>query len=120
MTRQRLLLRQRLRASCGRRGVCLAPGGYDAPQAVKSSSIAVDSISSEADIAIWHFRGMARNLRPQDPTLTAQIRENKPEQDHAAESLKTRTVSDSVMACRFRLSAAAADSSTSAEFCCVT
>lgn len=41
--------------------------------------------------------------------------------DHAAAaSLKTCTASDNAIACRFRLSAAAADSSTSAEFCCVT
>jgi len=37
-----------------------------------------------------------------------------------AVSLNTCTVSDRVIAWRFRLSAAAADSSTSAEFCCVT
>ncbi len=43
-------------------------------------------------------------------------------QDHivAAASLKTRIISARAIACCFRLSAAAADSSTSVELCCVT
>ena len=59
-------------------GVALAGhGGYDAPQAVKASSIVVDFITPETDTSIWYFWGMARNFKPEDPALTAQIREGQ-------------------------------------------
>ena len=59
-------------------GVALAgQGGYDAPQAVKASSIVVDFITPETDTSIWYFWGMARNFKPEDPALTAQIREGQ-------------------------------------------
>ncbi len=59
-------------------GVALAGhGGYDAPMDKKASSIVVDFITPESDTSIWYFWGMARNFRPEDKGLTAQIREGQ-------------------------------------------
>jgi len=59
-------------------GVALAGhGGYDAPAEKKASSIVVDFITPETDASIWYFWGMARNFRPEDKALTAQIREGQ-------------------------------------------
>jgi vanillate O-demethylase monooxygenase subunit len=59
-------------------GVALAGhGGYDAPAAVKASSIVVDFITPETDTSHWYFWGMARNFRPGDEALTAQVREGQ-------------------------------------------
>lgn len=59
-------------------GVALAGnGGYDAPADKKASSIVVDFITPETDTSIHYFWGMARNFKPQDPSLTTQIREGQ-------------------------------------------
>lgn len=59
-------------------GVALAGhGGHDAPDAVKVSSIVVDFITPETETTHWYFWGMARHFRPDDATLTAQIREGQ-------------------------------------------
>ena len=59
-------------------GVALAGhGGYDAPPQVKASSIVVDFITPETETSIWYFWGMARNFKPDDPSLTTQIREGQ-------------------------------------------
>jgi vanillate O-demethylase monooxygenase subunit len=59
-------------------GVALAGrGGQDAPPEAKVSSIVVDFITPETETSIWYFWGMARNFKPQDPALTAQIREGQ-------------------------------------------
>ncbi|MGC3980369.1 MAG: aromatic ring-hydroxylating dioxygenase subunit alpha [Steroidobacteraceae bacterium] len=56
-------------------GVALAgQGGYDAPDAVKVSSIVVDFITPESETSIWYFWGMARKFKPDDPELTAALR----------------------------------------------
>lgn len=52
-------------------------GGYDAPAAVKASSIVVDFITPETETSIWYFWGMARNFKPDDADLTASIREGQ-------------------------------------------
>jgi len=52
-------------------------GGYDAPAAHKVSSIVVDFITPETETSIWYFWGMARNFRPENAELTAQIREGQ-------------------------------------------
>ncbi|MCA3861639.1 MAG: aromatic ring-hydroxylating dioxygenase subunit alpha, partial [Burkholderia sp.] len=52
-------------------------GGYDAPADLKASSIVVDFITPETDTSIWYFWGMARNFRPADHALTAEIREGQ-------------------------------------------
>ncbi|MGS0983552.1 Rieske 2Fe-2S domain-containing protein [Burkholderia glumae] len=52
-------------------------GGYDAPAELKASSIVVDFITPETETSIWYFWGMARNFRPDDAELTAQIREGQ-------------------------------------------
>ena len=52
-------------------------GGYDAPAAHKVSSIVVDFITPETETSIWYFWGMARNFRPDNAELTAQIREGQ-------------------------------------------
>lgn len=52
-------------------------GGYDAPADLKASSIVVDFITPETDTSIWYFWGMARNFRPDDHALTAEIREGQ-------------------------------------------
>lgn len=59
-------------------GVALAGrGGYCAPVDAKVSSIVVDFITPETPTSIWYFWGMARNFRPDDKALTAQIREGQ-------------------------------------------
>ena len=59
-------------------GVALAGhGGYEADAKVKASSIVVDFITPETDTSIWYFWGMARNFRPDDKALTANIREGQ-------------------------------------------
>ncbi|MBL8363382.1 MAG: aromatic ring-hydroxylating dioxygenase subunit alpha [Rubrivivax sp.] len=59
-------------------GVALAGhGGYHAPADKKVSSWVVDFITPETDTSIWYFWGMARNFRPEDKALTAQIREGQ-------------------------------------------
>jgi vanillate monooxygenase len=56
-------------------GVALAGrGGYNADPKDKVSSIVVDFITPETDHSHWYFWGMARNFRPEDQHLTAQIR----------------------------------------------
>jgi vanillate O-demethylase monooxygenase subunit len=52
-------------------------GGYDAAPEHKASSIVVDFITPETETSIWYFWGMARNFRPDDPALTARIREGQ-------------------------------------------
>jgi vanillate O-demethylase monooxygenase subunit len=57
-------------------GVALAgQGGFGAPAEVKTSGIVVDLITPETETSIWYFWGLARNFRPDDKALTAQIRE---------------------------------------------
>lgn len=59
-------------------GVALAGhGGYDAPDAVKTSSIVVDFITPESETSIWYFWGMARKFNPQDQALTQALREGQ-------------------------------------------
>jgi vanillate O-demethylase monooxygenase subunit len=59
-------------------GVALAGhGGYSAPADKKASSIVVDFITPETETTMWYFWGMARNFRPGDRALTAQIREGQ-------------------------------------------
>jgi vanillate O-demethylase monooxygenase subunit len=59
-------------------GVALAgKGGYEAPPEVKASSTVVDFITPESETSIWYFWGMARNFKPEDKALTAQIREGQ-------------------------------------------
>ncbi|RQO82727.1 aromatic ring-hydroxylating dioxygenase subunit alpha [Acidovorax sp. FJL06] len=59
-------------------GVALAGhGGYDAPADKKASSIVVDFITPETETSIHYFWGMARNFKPQDPSLTTQIRDGQ-------------------------------------------
>jgi vanillate O-demethylase monooxygenase subunit len=59
-------------------GVALAGrGGHGAPAQVKASSWVVDFITPETDTSIWYFWGMARHFKPQDPSLTTQIREGQ-------------------------------------------
>ena len=41
------------------------------------SSIVVDFITPESDTSMWYFWGMARNFRPEDKGLTAQIRDGQ-------------------------------------------
>jgi len=49
-------------------------GGYDAPDALKASSIVTDFITPETDTSIWYFWGMARRFNPADRALTEAIR----------------------------------------------
>ncbi|MGY0195585.1 aromatic ring-hydroxylating dioxygenase subunit alpha [Leptothrix sp. BB-4] len=59
-------------------GVALAgQGGRAAPLAQRASAIVVDFITPETETSIWYFWGMARNFRPDDEALTAQIREGQ-------------------------------------------
>lgn len=59
-------------------GVALAgQGGYNAPAAAKVSSIVVDFITPETATSMHYFWGMARNFRPDDKALTAQIRDGQ-------------------------------------------
>ena len=59
-------------------GVALAGrGGYDAPKEDKAYSIVVDFLTPETETSMWYFWGMARNFRPDDKGLTAQIREGQ-------------------------------------------
>lgn len=59
-------------------GVALAgQGGYHAPADRKVNSWVVDFITPETDTSMWYFWGMARNFRPDDKALTAQIREGQ-------------------------------------------
>ena len=59
-------------------GVALAGhGGYEAPADKKASSIVVDFITPETETSIHYFWGMARNFKPQDPSLTTQIRDGQ-------------------------------------------
>jgi len=52
-------------------------GGYHADPKHKASSIVVDFITPETNRSIWYFWGMARNFKPEDKELTAQIREGQ-------------------------------------------
>ena len=52
-------------------------GGYHAAPEHKASSIVVDFITPETETSIWYFWGMARSFRPDDPELTAKIREGQ-------------------------------------------
>ncbi len=59
-------------------GVALAGnGGYDAPPAVKASSVVVDFITPETATSIHYFWGMARHFKPGDAKLTESIREGQ-------------------------------------------
>jgi vanillate O-demethylase monooxygenase subunit len=59
-------------------GVALAGrGGYEAPKETKAYSIVVDFITPETETSMWYFWGMARNFRPEDRGLTAQIRDGQ-------------------------------------------
>jgi vanillate O-demethylase monooxygenase subunit len=59
-------------------GVALAgQGGVEAPKDKKAYAIVVDFITPETDTSIWYFWGMARNFRPDDRALTAQIRDGQ-------------------------------------------
>ena len=59
-------------------GVALAGhGGHAAPDAVKAASWVVDFITPETDTTMHYFWGMARKFKPQDPSLTDQIREGQ-------------------------------------------
>ncbi len=59
-------------------GVALAGhGGYHASADKKVSSIVVDFLTPEHETSMWYFWGMARNFRPEDKALTAQIREGQ-------------------------------------------
>ncbi len=59
-------------------GVALAgQGGRAAPRAARTSAIVVDFITPETETSIWYFWGMARDFRPDDEALTAQIREGE-------------------------------------------
>lgn len=52
-------------------------GGYNADAKHKAASIVVDFLTPETDTTMWYFWGMARNFRPDDAALTAQIREGQ-------------------------------------------
>jgi vanillate O-demethylase monooxygenase subunit len=52
-------------------------GGYDAPNALKASSIVVDFITPETETSHWYFWGMARRFKPEDEELTAKIRDGQ-------------------------------------------
>jgi vanillate O-demethylase monooxygenase subunit len=52
-------------------------GGHDAPADKKASSVVVDFITPETETSMWYFWGMARQFRPEDKALTAQIREGQ-------------------------------------------
>lgn len=59
-------------------GVALAgKGGYDAPDAVKASSIVVDFITPETETTHHYFWGMARRFAVDDEQLTDSIREGQ-------------------------------------------
>jgi vanillate O-demethylase monooxygenase subunit len=59
-------------------GVALAGhGGHAAPDEVKAASWVVDFITPETDTSMHYFWGMARKFKPQDPSLTDQIREGQ-------------------------------------------
>ena len=59
-------------------GVAMAGhGGYNAPADKKASSIVVDFITPETETSIHYFWGMARNFKPQDSSLTTQIRDGQ-------------------------------------------
>ncbi len=59
-------------------GVALAGhGGVEAPKDKKAYSIVVDFITPETETSMWYFWGMARNFRPDDRALTAQIRDGQ-------------------------------------------
>jgi len=52
-------------------------GGHGAPDECKAASWVVDFITPETDTSIHYFWGMARRFKPQDESLTAQIREGQ-------------------------------------------
>ena len=59
-------------------GVAVAgKGGHDAPAEYKVAATVVDFITPETETSMWYFWGMARNFRPEDTQLTAQIREGQ-------------------------------------------
>ena len=59
-------------------GVALAGmGGFDAPAHAKASSVVVDFITPETETSHWYHWGMARQFKPHDAGLTAQIREGQ-------------------------------------------
>ncbi len=59
-------------------GVALAGrGGLLAPREAKASAIVVDFITPETETSIWYFWGMARHFKPQDASLTTQIRDGQ-------------------------------------------
>jgi vanillate O-demethylase monooxygenase subunit len=61
-------------------------GGYNAPDAVKASSVVVDFITPETETSHWYFWGMSRHFKPDDQELTAKIRDGQGKifsEDHA-------------------------------------
>jgi vanillate monooxygenase len=52
-------------------------GGVNAPPEHKVYGVVVDFITPETDGSMWYFWGMARQFKPQDAALTAQIREGQ-------------------------------------------
>lgn len=59
-------------------GVALAGrGGHGAPDEVKASSWVVDFITPETATSMHYFWGMARKFKPQNQSLTEQIREGQ-------------------------------------------
>lgn len=52
-------------------------GGFHAPSEHKVYSVVVDFMTPETETSHWYFWGMARNFKPQDPALTASIREGQ-------------------------------------------
>lgn len=59
-------------------GVAVAgKGGYDAAPEHRVAATVVDFITPETETSMWYFWGMARNFRPNDTNLTAQIREGQ-------------------------------------------
>ncbi|GAP36669.1 aromatic ring-hydroxylating oxygenase subunit alpha [Piscinibacter sakaiensis] len=59
-------------------GVALAgQGGRDAPLAQRASGVVVDFLTPETATTMWYFWGLARQFRPDDDALTAQIRQDQ-------------------------------------------
>jgi vanillate monooxygenase len=52
-------------------------GGRDADTGHKVNAIVVDFITPENEHSMWYFWGFARQFKPQDPSLTEQIREGQ-------------------------------------------
>ncbi|MFO1329559.1 MAG: aromatic ring-hydroxylating dioxygenase subunit alpha [Rubrivivax sp.] len=52
-------------------------GGREAPADERVSALVVDFITPESETSMWYFWGMARQFRPDDAALTAQIRDGQ-------------------------------------------